>query len=117
MTILLDHGVPRRYLRLLGEWGYAATVSSRHIAADAADVDVIALAQVLDAALLTVDLDFASVLDYPPAHYGGIIVLRYKPQDEGRVDQTLQRALSDLYREQLRGILVIVGPGRYRIRR
>lgn len=109
--------MPRRYLRLLDEWGYAATVSSRHIAADAADVDVIALAQGLDAVLLTVDLDFASVLDYPPAKYGGIVVLRYKPQDELHVDQTLQRALSDLYREPFLGILVIVGPGRYRIRR
>ena len=75
------------------------------------------LPQRLDAVLLTVDLDFSSILDYPPANYGGIIVLRYKPQDELRVDRTLQHALSDLYRERFRGILVIVGPGRYRIRR
>jgi len=115
--ILLDHGVPRRYLRLLEAWVYPATVSSMHIAADATDVDVIALAQRLDAVLLTVDLDFSSILDYPPANYGGIIVLRYKPQNELRVDRTLQHALSDLHRERFRGILVIVGPGRYRIRR
>jgi predicted nuclease of predicted toxin-antitoxin system len=117
VTILLDHGVPRRYLRLLVEWGYTATVSSMHISAAAADSDVIELAQRMDGVLLTVDLDFANVLAYPPADFGGIIVLRYKPQDELRLDQTLHQALTDLYRDRFRGVLVIVGAGRYRIRR
>lgn len=117
MTVLLDHGVPRRYLRLLHTWGYEATVSSTQIAAAASDTEVIALAQRLDAVLLTVDLDFANITVYPPADYGGILVLRYKPQDEAGVDRTLQQVLADLYRERLRGALVIVGADRYRIRR
>ena len=117
MTIVLDHCVPRRYQRLLSGWGYPAELSSAHIPPDAPDTDVIALAQRLEAVLLTVDLDFANILDYPPANYGGIIVLRYQIADESELDSTLKTALADLYRDDLLGALVIVSPGRYRIRR
>ena len=117
MTMLLDHGVPRRYLQLLTAWGYEATVSSMHIAAAATDMEVLELAKRLNATLLTVDLDFANVLDYPPAQYGGIIVLRYQPQDENRVDVALRQALTELYPARIQGALVIVAPDRYRVRR
>lgn len=70
----------------------------------------------MDAVLLTVDLDFASILTYPPANYGGIIVMRYQPQTEAELDTTLKAALADLYRDDLRGTLIIVLPGRYRVR-
>ena len=71
----------------------------------------------MDAVLLTVDLDFANVLDYPPQAFGGIIVLRYRAPDEGALDITLQQLLEDRYRDDLRQILAIVDAGRYRIRR
>lgn len=115
--ILLDHCVPRRYLRLLYEWGYEAMFITEHIRADAPDRDVITLALKLDAALLTVDLDFANILDYPPLDYGGIVVIRYEIQHETELEQTLQSALLDLYRDGLRGALVIITSGRYRVRR
>lgn len=117
MTPVLDYCVPRRYHRLLATWGYKAELSSAHIPSDASDADVIALARKLDAALLTVDLDFANILDYPPADYGGIIVLRYQIEDEAKLDATLKTALADLYRDELRGALIIISPGRYRVRR
>jgi predicted nuclease of predicted toxin-antitoxin system len=114
--ILLDHCTPRRYLRLLQLWGYTADITINHIRQDATDSDVIALAQALDAVLLTVDLDFANILDYPPEYYGGIIVLRYQANEETMVDKALRQALDTLYREGLRGVLVIVSAGKYRIR-
>lgn len=115
--ILLDNCVPRRYLRLLSGWGYESTLMTDYIAADSADAEVISLAVRLDAILLTVDLDFANILDYPPADYGGIVVLRYHIHNETELDDTLRTALDDLYRDDLRGALIIVSPGRYRVRR
>lgn len=117
MTILLDHCVPRRYYRLLGSWNYPVELSSAHIPQDAPDADVIALAHRLNAVLLTVDLDFANILDYPPADHEGIIVLRYQIDEEVELDATLKAMLADIYREGLRGALVIVSAGRYRVRR
>jgi predicted nuclease of predicted toxin-antitoxin system len=57
MIILLDECVPRRYLRLLEEWGHQAEAASAHVAADASDGEVIALATKLDATLLTIVSD------------------------------------------------------------
>ena len=114
--ILLDNCVPHRYRRLLHEWGYEAVFMTDHIAADSPDRAVIALAGRLDAVLLTIDLDFGNILNYPPADYGGIIVMRYQVQDEAETDVTLRSMLNDLYRDDLRGVLVVVSPERYRVR-
>ncbi|MBC7815144.1 MAG: DUF5615 family PIN-like protein [Burkholderiales bacterium] len=117
MSILLDNCVPRRYLRLLHEWGFNAHLSNVYIPEDADDKDVIALAVQRDAALLTVDMDFANILEYPPASHQGIIVLRYQTEEEADLDAALNTTLADLYRDELRQSLVIVSPGRYRVRR
>ncbi len=117
MSILLDHNVPAKFVRLLNDWGYEASRLTEHLDADAADVDVIALAQTLGAVLLTIDLDFANLLDYPPADYAGILVMRYQAAREDAVIATLRQALNDLYRDDLRGMLVIIEPTRYRIRK
>ena len=89
---------------------------SEYIAPDSPDPDVIALTTQFDAILLTIDLDFANILDYPPAKYGGIIVLRYAIVYEAQLDTTLKIALEDLSREDIRGTLIIVTSQRYRIR-
>ncbi|HUN07132.1 MAG TPA: DUF5615 family PIN-like protein [Aggregatilineales bacterium] len=117
MTILLDACVPRKFGRLLELWGYSVVLSQSQIAPDASDSDVLMLAQSLDAVLLTIDLDFSNILDYPPYETMGIVVLRYTIEEEDTLTETLQEALQHLYREGLRKALVIVSPGRYRIRR
>ena len=116
MSILLDQCVPVKFLRYLRDWGYEATLMSEHIQVDAPDEDVIALAQRLDAALLTVDMDFSNILIYPPDQYAGIIVMRFRVQEESMLVNSLQTALNDLYRDGLRKVLVIVESDRYRIR-
>ena len=117
MSILIDHCVPRKFHRLLHEWGYPATLLQEHILADSPDPDVLQIAQTLDAALLTVDMDFSNILDYPPANYVGLIVMRYEAHQETAVIESLKQLLSDLYREELRRVLVIAEPTRYRIRK
>jgi predicted nuclease of predicted toxin-antitoxin system len=117
MSILIDHCVPRRYLRLLRSWGYSANLTTEYIAADAVDSAVLALAQSLDAALLTVDLDFANVVSYPPYQYAGLIVMRLRTSSEAQIDTTLRQMLIDLYRDSLRGKLIVIDADRYRVRR
>lgn len=114
--ILLDHCMPRRYQRLLSEWGYPVALLTEHLPADAPDSDVLQTAQQLDAVVLTVDLDFANIIDYPPKQYAGIVVLRYQARDQDALDQTLKTAFSDLYQDDMRGTLIVVSPRRYRVR-
>ena len=113
--ILLDNCVPRRYLRLLREWGYDAIELRTLQPEDTPDPQVIAEAQRLKAVLLTVDLDFANVLNYPPNHYGGIVVMRYDASQEGEIDATLRIALEE--QPNLTGVLLIISPGKYRVRK
>jgi predicted nuclease of predicted toxin-antitoxin system len=117
MSILVDQCVPRKFVRILKAWGYLVVTVTEHIPANSADTDVIQLAQQLDAVLLSIDLDFANVIDYPPDQYAGIVVLRYAIPDEEYLINSLQKMLDELYREQLRQTLVIVEPKRYRVRR
>lgn len=117
MSILLDHCVPDLYAKLLVEWGYQVHLLRAHIRPDSDDPDVLALTTSLDAVLLTVDTDFSNILNYPPQNYAGMVILRYRLADEKVLNETLKQALADLYRDDLRGVLVVVKPNRYRIRR
>lgn len=117
MSILIDHCVPGVFLRVLREWGYEANPLKQYIKPDADDPDVISLAQSLDAVLLTADMDFSNILDYPPQNYQGIIVIRYQAAQEEESMATLQNALHDLYRDELRKALVVITANRYRVRR
>jgi predicted nuclease of predicted toxin-antitoxin system len=117
VKILLDHNVPRRYVRLLEAWGHSAIAMTDYIAESSSDVCVIALAQELDAVLMTFDLDFANILDYPPVDYGGILGLRFASVDDDGLDQMLRLALSELERDDIRSALVVVTPNHYRVRR
>ena len=93
--ILLDNCVPRKYRRLLEGWGYPASFSEDYISPDAPDTQVVELARKLDAVLLTVDMDFANILDYPPQNYSGLIVVRYQPLDETELEGALSLTLYD----------------------
>jgi predicted nuclease of predicted toxin-antitoxin system len=117
MSVLVDHNVPCKYVRWLQDWGYNASPLADHVPPDSTDPDVIALAQALDAVLLTADLDFANIFDYPPGNYAGIVVMRYEAANETALAHTLQQVMNDLYRDGLRGVLVIVTPSHYRVRR
>jgi predicted nuclease of predicted toxin-antitoxin system len=113
--ILLDHCVPQRYLDSLRDWGYQADLSVSYIPENAPDGAVIALATQLDAVLLTTDLDFSNITNYPPQQYQGIILLRDKFRDV-IANGTLKTVLTDLYRDKLRHTLIVISRGRYRIR-
>lgn len=114
--ILLDNCVAGRYVRVLREFGYIAERSVKYVSEDADDKDVIAVATRLDAVLLTTDMDFSNILEYPPEKYQGIIIMRYKASDEGALDIVLRTVLTEYYRDNLRKKLVIISNGRYRIR-
>jgi predicted nuclease of predicted toxin-antitoxin system len=68
-------------------------------------------------ALLTLDLDFANIRDYPPQDYPGLIVMRLADQSRPHVLSVLPGVLDLLNREPLTGSLWIVEEHRVRIRR
>ena len=68
-------------------------------------------------AIVSFDLDFANVRDYPPGDYPGLIVLRLVDQSRPYVLRIFASVLDLLDREELAGCLWVVEEHRVRIRR
>ena len=66
--------------------------------------------------LLTLDLDFADIIEYPPNLYHGFIVLRLGSQFPNRIISRLEEVLSELNSLQLKGHLIIVDKDKIRMR-
>jgi hypothetical protein len=67
-------------------------------------------------ALVTQDLDFADVRQYPPEQYAGLIVFRLTRQDAPNLLAVVDRLLPLLDAEPLEGLLWIVEEWRVRVR-
>jgi len=117
MSILLDHCTPQRYYHLVKAWAYPVSLLKEHIDVRSHDPDVLGVAQKLDAVLLTVDTDFGNIVQYPPTNYQGIIVLGDQHRAQVAVGEKLREVLEALYRDRLRGVLVVVQADGYRIYR
>jgi predicted nuclease of predicted toxin-antitoxin system len=117
-SFLVDENTSRTLVPALREAGFHA----EHIY-DAGlqghpDDEIFSYAQMHQQTIITIDLDFANIIDYPPPHFG-IVILRLS---NSASTTTLIRevvnglnALGD--RESLANTLIIIEPGRLRIRR
>jgi predicted nuclease of predicted toxin-antitoxin system len=118
MRFLLDANMPKSTLAALQQLGHQA-IDVRDIGmGGAADVDIAAYAKVHHLVLLTRDLDFSDVRNYPPAEYAGIVVLEL-PDDA--VAQTVVKVLASFVAQsellaKVPGRLAIVEPWRVRFR-
>lgn len=66
--------------------------------------------------LITLDLGFADIRNYPPEDYPGFVVLRSKRQDKPTILEILQNLISAFEKEEIAGKLWIVEEKRIRIR-
>ena len=69
-----------------------------------------------DRALVTLDLDFADIRNFPPAATAGLIVLRVHEQSRPRILALLKRVVPLFGHEPVKGRLWIVSEGGIRIR-
>lgn len=76
MRFLVDANLPRSTVTALLKVGHEVEFARDIGLGAAADQDVAAHARSTDAVLLTRDLDFANIRQYPPENYAGIVVLR-----------------------------------------
>jgi predicted nuclease of predicted toxin-antitoxin system len=66
--------------------------------------------------MVTLDLDFGNIREYPPEHYRELIVLRVANQSRRHVLQVIERVLAVLDCVPLDGHLWVVSEGGIRIR-
>ncbi|MBI2831254.1 MAG: DUF5615 family PIN-like protein [Chloroflexi bacterium] len=119
MRFLVDEDLPRSTNILLREHGHEA-IDVRDIGLrGVSDSDVAAYAQQHGLCLLSGDIGFSNIRNYPPAEYNGLVVLRLPAKATSSTILTLLKGFLSQTEItcQIKGKLAIVEPGRVRIRK
>jgi predicted nuclease of predicted toxin-antitoxin system len=82
VRLLLDHCVPNRVAKLLGDAGHEVIRLRECLPTDSPDPVVIRKADDLDAILVSLNGDFADITAYPPAKHRGIVALQVRNRPE-----------------------------------
>jgi len=119
LRFFTDHCVPTPIVRFLREQGYVVFQLRDFIPKNSPDPVVIQTAQDYNAILLSLNGDFADIVNYPPENYSGIIGIQLKnhPEVIPQILQRLQKFLTEHPKmEDYAGKLFLVEPHRIRIR-
>lgn len=116
MKSKLDENLPVEASILLRDIGHDAhSVQDEHLGGSA-DSEIAEVSRNEQRILITLDLDFADIRNYPPLRYPGMIVLRLSRQDRESVIAIIPRILELLQTEPIAGRLWIMDERRTRIR-
>ena len=117
-TIVVDEDMHRSVAEPLKQLGHRVLDVRDHGLRGASDQEVFAFAQRQGAALLTGDLGFANLLAFPLGSHQGIIVARFPHElSTQRINEEILRGLEGIKDEEIEGSLIILEPGRVRMRR
>jgi predicted nuclease of predicted toxin-antitoxin system len=120
LRFFADHCVPNSVVRALRDAGHEVTILKDSLPCDSNDRAVIGKANELNAILVSLDADFADIVNYPPSSYKGIASLqvRNRPESIPALMERLAHYLS-VHREMqdYEGRLFLVESHRIRVRR
>jgi len=112
----LDENIPARALRELHRLGHDAETAEAEGLAGAIDPTVLDACRSENRLLVTLDLDFANIRDYPPGTHKGIWVLRPGQQTIDAIMSLLAAGLRLSEIEPSDGRLWVIDAHRVRIR-
>ena len=119
LSFFIDQCVPASITQFLLDGGHRTLILKDYLPIESPDEIVIAKAQELSAILLSLNGDFADIVTYPPANYGGIISIQLRNHPEF-IPLVMQRLLNYLSThrnsEHYQGKLFIIEVNRIRIR-
>ena len=111
-----DENLPVQAAEVLRAAGHdVMTVDDQGLAGHP-DSEIAQVCQAEHRTLVTLDLDFADIREYPPDTFPGIIILRPSVQSASVIRRLLARAASLLQTEPVAGNLWIVDDTQIRIR-
>jgi predicted nuclease of predicted toxin-antitoxin system len=116
VKLKLDENLGRSARDALAGGGHEVTTVPEQSLSSATDDALIEACRAEGRALVTLDLDFANPLRFPPERYPGIAVLRPPPRISAAILLALVKTLAGaLEKEQLAGHLWIIELGRIRV--
>ena len=118
MLFLVDANLPRSLVALLRSLGHQVEFARDIGLAAAPDRDIAVRARLTGAVLMTRDLDFANIQQYPPENYPGVVVLRLPEDATARaIAAVVERFVREpKFLAALSGRLAIVEADRVRFR-
>ena len=82
MRFFADHCISNFVIKSLQDAGHEVLRLKDHIPIESPDAVVLAKAQELNSALVSLDGDFADIVTYPPSEYKGIIAIQVRNHPE-----------------------------------
>jgi len=116
MKFKIDENLPESVKRLIIEHGFDCHSVYDENIQGGTDDRLIEICREEKRHLLTLDLDFADIVTYPPEQYHGIIVIRLSKQDAPSVTKRVGEILDQISKLKLPGHLVSVGNDKIRYR-
>lgn len=119
LRFFADQCVPTTVTTSLANAGYQVYCLRDYLPIESPDSIVIAKAQELAAILISLNGDFANILDYPPVDYQGIVALRIRNHPEVLpeiVSRLKNYLLANPSMGHYKGKLILVEAHRIRIR-
>jgi len=119
LRFFADQCVPFSIIQSVRDMGHDTTLLRGVLPIRAKDPEVIAKAQSLNAISLSLNGDFADIVAYPPANYGGIVAIQLHNHPEvipQTMSQLRQYTLAHPHQSEYVGKLLIVEPHRIRVR-
>ncbi len=117
-AFLIDEDLPRSLARALSVAGMDAVHVIDAGLRGRSDSVVLADANRNRRTLVTADLDFSNLLQYPLGTHAGIVIARFPNETPvDTLNEAVVAALNSLADDEITGCLVIIEPGRVRLRR
>lgn len=118
LKFVIDEDMPRSTARTLKAKGFEALDVRDCGLRGRSDEEVFKFAQGEEGIILTGDMGFANLLRYPIGSHAGIVVAHLPNEmSSSELNDQIIKAFSNLAETDFKGNLIILEPGRIRIRR
>lgn len=118
MNAVIDEDLHRSLSDTLSSLGFTTFDIRDHGLRGKPDDKIFDFAQKKKAVLFSADLDFSNMLRFPLGKHHGICILRFPNEMSTQsINQEVKSLLKELLPEDFNGNLIILSPGKRRIRR
>lgn len=118
LKFVIDEDMPRSTGGILIKRGYDVKDIRDHELRGAEDQEIYEFAQREQAVILTADRSFGNILRFPLGKHCGIAIAHFPNEmPTGEINRLLVELLADLSEDDFKGNLIIIEPGKMRIRR
>lgn len=114
---IIDEDIQRSVMEVLEKLGHHVKDVRDEGLRGRSDDEIFRFAQTHKAVILTADLDFSNTIRFPLGSHHGIVILRFPNElSTAKINTELAKSLKDLTDQDFKGNLIIISPGKIRIR-